>query len=222
MTSGLKRDPTVILRIDGEDLEEFINGPTFEPEMASIFSQMELSSSITLHDSILSALHKLGVEHGLPPPSDSWVMSNILEPALEAHNPVTETREPISQEAFLAEFKRVAEKVREHLKEQPVIVAHTENLFDGSAIKRLLANKFELEKALKNALETLPRDSQGKISMDNLPTALASLSSPAGLPPHGGQSNMQRIEDEDEGGWEGCKGGRVQEASRRNTRKHSG
>ena len=44
------------------------------------------------------------------------------------------------------EFKKVASAVAEHLKEQPVIVAHSENTFDGSGIKRLLSNKFEVDK----------------------------------------------------------------------------
>lgn len=53
---------------------------------------------------------------------------------------------PVSQEAFLVEFKKVAEAVARLLKEQPVIVAHSENNFDGSGIKRLMSNKFELDK----------------------------------------------------------------------------
>ena len=53
---------------------------------------------------------------------------------------------PLSQETFLVEFKKVAGSVAQHLKEQPVIVAHCENTFDGSGIKRLLCNKFELDK----------------------------------------------------------------------------
>lgn len=60
---------------------------------------------------------------------------------------------PVSQETFLVEFRKVAECVAQHLEEQPVIVAHSENIFDGSGIKRLLSNKFELEKV--NLLQTL-------------------------------------------------------------------
>lgn len=68
-----------------------------------------------------------------------------MEPALQAcagHD----WHKPASQEAFLVEFKKVAERVAQHLKEQPVIVAHSENTFDGSGVKRLLSNKFELDK----------------------------------------------------------------------------
>ena len=73
MAVGLKRDPIVILRIDGEDLLEFINGSSYEAEMASIFSQIG-SDDASLHDCIIKALEKLTVDQGMPPSSDSWVI----------------------------------------------------------------------------------------------------------------------------------------------------
>ena len=72
-------------------------------------------------------------------------MSNIVEPALQSIAGCSD-EQSISQDTFLSEFKKVAENVAQHLAEQPVIVAHSENTFDGSAIKRLLSNKFELDK----------------------------------------------------------------------------
>lgn len=72
-------------------------------------------------------------------------MSNIVEPALESCTG-EDLDKPISQETFLVEFKKVAERVAQHLKEQPVIVAHSESTFDGSGIRRLFTNKFELDK----------------------------------------------------------------------------
>ena len=72
MAAGLKRDPIVILRMDGEDLLEFVNGPSYEAEMASMFSQIE-SPERSLRDHIVEALGKLTVDQGIPPTSDSWV-----------------------------------------------------------------------------------------------------------------------------------------------------
>lgn len=74
-------------------------------------------------------------------------MSNIVEPVLESCHG-EDWEKSVSEEAFLVEFKKVAECVAKRLKEQPVIVAHSENAFDGSDIKRLLSNKFELDKVL--------------------------------------------------------------------------
>lgn len=80
MAAGFKRDPIVILRIDGEDLLEFINGLSFEPEMISIFSEIESSDQgLSIRDSISKALEKLTVEQGMPPSSDPWVI-DLLSP----------------------------------------------------------------------------------------------------------------------------------------------
>ncbi|CAN0910087.1 hypothetical protein LINGRAHAP2_LOCUS26108 [Linum grandiflorum] len=194
MAAGLKRDPVVILRIDGEDLLEFISGPGYEPEMVSILSELELSDA-PLHDYILKAFGKLTVDQGIPPSSDSWVISNVLEPSLQSIAD-QELSKPVSQEVFLDAFKRVAESVAQRLKEQPVIVAHSENTFDGSGIKRLLSNKFELDKTLNSAIEDVPRDRNGKISKDHVRVALESVAPYAGLPPIGAIEQMDQVTNE--------------------------
>ena len=78
MAAGLKRDPIVILRIDGEDLLEFVTGPTFEPEMISIFYEIESAySGLSLKESIVKGLEKLSVEQGMPPSIDPWVITEF-------------------------------------------------------------------------------------------------------------------------------------------------
>lgn len=191
MAAGLKRDPIVILRIDGEDLLEFLSGPSYEPEIVSIFSQIE-SPQKSLHDLIIQALSKLNVDQGIPPTSDSWVISNIVEPALLSEHGY-DLDKPVSQEIFFEEFKKVALSVANRLKEQPVIVAHSENTFDGTGVKRLLSNKFELDKILNSAIETLPKDKNGKISKDYLRVALDTVAPSAALPPFGAIEEMDKV-----------------------------
>lgn len=73
------------------------------------------------------------------------VFNNIVDPALLSQaSPAWD--KPVTQETFLEEFKKVALSVVDSLKEKPIIVAHSENTFDGSGVKRLLSNKFELDK----------------------------------------------------------------------------
>ncbi|KAI6701119.1 hypothetical protein NL676_015443 [Syzygium grande] len=194
MAAGLKRDPIVILRIDGEDLLEFVNGPSFESEMVSIYSQIEVPDG-SVRNYIVKALEKLTVEQGMPPCCDSWVGSNIVEPALQS-GADDNLDKPVAEERFLVEFKKVAERVAQRLKDQPVIVAHSENTFDGSGIKRLLSNKFELDKSLNAALENVPKDKQGKISKEYLRVALDALAPSAGLPPFGAVDQMDTIVNE--------------------------
>ncbi|XP_041014535.1 uncharacterized protein LOC121257558 [Juglans microcarpa x Juglans regia] len=191
MAAGLKRDPIVILRIDGEDLLEFITGPTFEPEMVSIFSQID-SHDGSLRDSIIKAFEKLSVDQGMPPSLDSWVLENIVQPAFRScagHD----WDKSVSQETFLVEFKKVAECVAQHLKEQPVIVAHSENTFEGSGVKRLLSNQFELDKILNATLENVPKDRSGKLSKEYLQVAFDVVAPSAGLPPVGAVEEMDKI-----------------------------
>ncbi|XP_071700798.1 uncharacterized protein [Rutidosis leptorrhynchoides] len=190
MAAGLKRDPIVILRIDGEDLLEFIHSPVFEPEMMSIFSEIDLSNG-SLTDYINKAFEKLTVDKGMPPVLDSWVSSNIIVPALEACGVTQE--QPVSQEMFLFEFKKVAETVAHRLKEQPVIVAHSENTFDGTGIRRLVSNKFELEKTLDTAVKQMPKDQHGRISKDCIRLGLDLIASSAGLPPFGAVYQMDQV-----------------------------
>jgi hypothetical protein len=53
--------------------------------------------------------------------------------------------QPASQEVFFQEFKKLLGIIIQRLQQHPVIVAHTDNTFDGSGIRKLLSNKFELE-----------------------------------------------------------------------------
>ncbi|ESR36812.1 calcium-binding EF-hand family protein [Citrus sinensis] len=88
----------------------------------------------------------------------------------------------IYSETFLVEFKKLADCVAQGLKEQPVIVAHSKNIFDGSGIKRLLSNKFELDKTRTAALEIVPKYRNGKLSKDYLRVALDAVAASASLP----------------------------------------
>ncbi|KAG9144243.1 hypothetical protein Leryth_023044 [Lithospermum erythrorhizon] len=190
MAAGLQRTPVVILRMDGDDLFEFIKNPSFESEMLQIFTEINRSDG-SLHEFTVKAFAKLSVKHGMPPTSDPWVMSNVVEPAIQSCGGVPS--QPVSQETFLAEFKRVAESVVHHLREQPVIVAHSENTFDGSTIKRLLSNKFDLDKILESAVKEFPKDRQGKISKEYLRVALDIIAPSTGLPLVGTVEKMDEI-----------------------------
>ncbi|KAK7273528.1 hypothetical protein RIF29_14583 [Crotalaria pallida] len=108
MAAGMKRDPIVILRMDGEDLLEFVNGPSYEAEIASIFSMIELPNNRSLCEIVIEAFGRLTVDQGIPPTSDSWVFNNILEPVLLSQGGGPYWDKPACEETFLEEFKKVA------------------------------------------------------------------------------------------------------------------
>lgn len=175
-----KKDPVLILRMDGEDLKEYVESAQFESEAISIFSKLDQTDA-SLCKCLAMALEQLSVDQGMPPSSDHWVYGNIVEPALQSLS--AEIDEPISEETFVEKFSKLVENIGQRLQEHPVIVAHSENTYDGSAIHRLLSNKFELYKLLDAAWSDLPNDV--KVPKDCLLFALERLATPAELPPYG-------------------------------------
>lgn len=194
MAAGLKRDPIVILRIDGEDLREFVDSARYEPEAAAIFSQIG-SEDASLRQCLLAALQQLSVDHGMPPASDPWVVDNVIEPALQQLS-ADQLEQPASQNAFFEQLKKLLSNITERLQEQPVIVAHTENTFDGSGVKRLLANKFELDKLLDSVWKDVLVEHKNKASKEYLRVALDKMADAASLPPYGAVNQVDAVVNE--------------------------
>ncbi|TKV97075.1 hypothetical protein SEVIR_9G472000v4 [Setaria viridis] len=195
MAAGLKRDPIVILRMDGEDLRDFAAGSRYEPSAAAIFPQVG-SEGVPLRQCLLAALQELSVDHGVPPASDAWVVENIVEPALQ-QLPADRLEQPAaSRDGFLQQLKMLLGAVAERLQEQPVIVAHTENTYDGSGVKRLLANKFELDKLLDSVWRGVPSEHKNKASKECLVAALDKMADAASLPHYGAVKQVDAVVDE--------------------------
>uniref|UniRef100_A0ACD5YKU9 Uncharacterized protein n=1 Tax=Avena sativa TaxID=4498 RepID=A0ACD5YKU9_AVESA len=144
MAAGLQRDPIVILRMNGEDLNEFADSSTYETEAVAIFSQVE-SGNASLRQCLSAALRHLTVDHGMPPASDSLVVETVIEPALQELSSADQLDRPASQEAFFQEFRKYLGIIARRLQERPVIVAHSENTFDGAGVRKILSNKSEFD-----------------------------------------------------------------------------
>ncbi|RRT81506.1 hypothetical protein B296_00011109 [Ensete ventricosum] len=214
MAAGLNRDPIVILRIDGEDLKEFVESPLFETEAISMFSGME-SAHASLRKCLTIALQQLTVDHGMPPASDSWVITNIVEPSFQSFSSDL-LEQPASQD-ILENFKKLLGNVTRRLQEHPVIVAHSENTFDGSGIKRLLSNKFELDKLLDSVWRDLPKDHNQQTSKEYLRIALDRMAASASLPPYSAVHQVDVIINEAVGMVKGDDGNIVEEAEFKRT-----
>ncbi|KAL5223647.1 hypothetical protein ABZP36_010286 [Zizania latifolia] len=193
MAAGLKRDPIVILRINGEDLNEFVENPGFETEAIAIFSQVEPTNA-TLRLCLLAALRQLTVDHGIPPSSDSWVMENVIEPALQELH-ADKLEQPVSQGVFFQEFRRFLAIITRRLQEHPVIVAHTENTFDGSGIKKLLSNKFELDKLLASVWRGVPKE-KDRTAKEYIRVAFDRMADSVNLPPYGAVEQVDAVVNE--------------------------
>ncbi|CAN6293884.1 unnamed protein product [Urochloa humidicola] len=195
MAAGLQRDPIVILRINGEDLNEFVDSPRYEPEAAAIFSQVDTGDNASLRQCLLAGLRQLTVDHGMPPASDSWMVQNIIEPAMQELSS-DQLDQPVSQGAFFQEFKKFLGVITRRLQQHPVIVAHTDNTFDGSGIRRLLSNKFEFDKLLDSVWSGVPKEHKDKTSKEYLRVALDRIADSASLPPYGAVDQVDAVVNE--------------------------
>ncbi|KQJ96356.1 uncharacterized LOC100839725 [Brachypodium distachyon] len=194
MAAGLQRDPIVILRMNGEDLTEFIESTTYEPEAVAIFSQIE-SRNASVRQSLSAALRQLTVDHGIPPPSDSLVVESIIEPALQ-ELPADELDQPVSQEVFFQEFRKYLGIIARRLQERPIIVAHTENTFDGAGIRKLLSSKQEFDKLLDSVWRDVPKEHKDRTSKKYLRVALDRMADSVKLPPYGAVDQVDAVVNE--------------------------
>ncbi|KAF8683535.1 hypothetical protein HU200_044448 [Digitaria exilis] len=194
MAAGLKRDPLVILRMDGEDLRDFVASSRYEPSAAAI-SSLVVSEGAPLRQCLLAALQQLTVDHGVPPASDTWVAENIIEPALQ-QLPADQLDQPASRDGFFQQLKKLLGAMADRLQEQPVIVAHTENTYDGSGIKRLLGSKFELDKLLGSVWRGVAAEHKNKASKECLIAAFDKMADAASLPYYGAVKQVDAVVNE--------------------------
>ncbi|XP_051185651.1 uncharacterized protein [Lolium perenne] len=194
MAAGLQRDPIVILRMNGEDLNEFIDSSTYETEAVAIFSQVQ-SGNASLRQCLAAALRQLTVDQGMPPVSDSLVVENIIEPATQQLS-ADQLDGPASQEAFFQEFRKYLGIIARRLQERPVIVAHSENTFDGTGVKKVLSNKAEFDKLLDSMWGDVPKEHKDRTSKKYIRVAFDRMAASVNLPPYGAVDQVDAVVNE--------------------------
>ncbi|KAM0824375.1 hypothetical protein ACQ4PT_070246 [Festuca glaucescens] len=207
MAAGLQRDPIVILRMNGEDLNEFVHSSTYETEAVAIFSQVGQSGNASLRQCLSAALRQLTVDQGMPPASDSLVFTlltnadqgipvveNIIEPATQQLS-ADQLDGPASHEAFFQEFRKYLGIIARRLQERPVIVAHSENTFDGAGVKKILSNKAEFDKLLDSMWGDVPKEHKDRTSKKYIRVAFDRMAASVNLPPYGAVDQMVNADD---------------------------
>lgn len=194
MAAGLQRDPIVILRMNGEDLNEFVDSSTYETEAVALFSQVQ-SGNASLRQCLAAALRQLTVDQGMPPVSDSLVVETIIEPATQQLS-ADQLDGPASQEAFFQEFRKYLGIIARRLQERPVIVAHSENTFDGAGVKKILSNKAEFDKLLDSMCGDVPKEHKDRTSKKYIRVAFDRMAASVNLPPYGAVDQVDAVVNE--------------------------
>ncbi|THU66405.1 hypothetical protein C4D60_Mb05t13800 [Musa balbisiana] len=211
--------------LDGSDIKELVEDEaTFSGFVESKFRELDVDGDGRLSVKELQpAVSDIGAAIGLPAPGSSpksdhiysEVITNIVEPSFQSFSSDL-LEQPASQD-ILENFKKLLGNVIRRLQEHPVIVAHSENTFDGSGIKRLLLNKFELDKLLDSVWRDLPKDHNQQTSKEYLRIALDRIAASASLPPYSAVDQVDVIINEAIGMVKGDDGKIVEEAGFKRT-----
>eukprot|EP00250_Pteridium_aquilinum_P003232 c13548_g1_i1 orf=233-1315(-) len=197
VADGLEREPVVLHTLTGSELESYANSSTSEVDAIGVFSELEKGSDKKIHGIDLQhALEKISVQQGMPPAADVKITKDIVEPALQSAG--VDIMKDLSQEEFLAAYRRSLLSIASQMKEKPVTVAHTEKCFDGSSIATFLKDRSVLQQTLDDTWVSLNpfKAKGGVLPKNNLHVGLDLLAPFAGLPPIGAVDEMDHVIDE--------------------------
>lgn len=191
---GLEREPVVVSPLNGSELERFVRGPEFEVEAVAAFSALDTDTSGQLKAAtIKKAMQRLTVNQGMPPQTDSSV-SKYIDSAFQQSG--VNPEHPLNQAQFVDAYKKVALAVASFMRNQPMMVAHSDKVFDGTSITNLLKDKHALDLALDLAWEIMPKTGNGQAPKSYLRVGLDTLAPYAGLPPVGAVPEMDSVVNE--------------------------
>ncbi|KAG6543241.1 hypothetical protein Mapa_015492 [Marchantia paleacea] len=190
LADGLERDPISVIQFDGTRLREYASSPQYVVETISVFTRLDVKQDGRLPASrLLDALPSISVIKGMPPAADPK-MKGLVHYALRAAR--VDSRKNLDQMQFVDTLRKFLLGMADGLKTHPMKVAHSEKLYDGESIKKLLKNEEELRKALDETWRRMPKDNRYKASKDYLRVGVDEMGPAAGLPPVG---SVEEVDD---------------------------
>lgn len=191
---GLEREPVAFSSLDGHKLERWARSPEFEIEAVTAFGALDADTSGQLKAAaIKKAMRRVSVDQGMPPQTNV-VVSNFIDTALQEAG--VNVEQDLDQTQFVDVYRKVVLALVKFLKDKPVSVAHTENVFDGASIRQLIKDKQALDLALSLAWEIMPKTSNGSAPKSYLRVGLDTLAPYAGLPPVGAVPEIDSVVNE--------------------------
>jgi len=191
---GLEREPVAISSLNGSELERWAQSAEFEIEAVAAFGSLDSDMSGKVKaGAIKNAMKRVSVNQGMPPQTHAAV-SKYIDTALQEIG--INVAQELDQFQFVDVYRKVSLALAKHLHVQPLTVAHTEKVFDGSSISQLIKDKHALDLALDLAWEIMPKASNGSAPKSYLRVGLDTLAPYAGLPPVGSVPEMDTVVNE--------------------------
>ncbi|XP_030473149.1 uncharacterized protein LOC115690811 [Syzygium oleosum] len=171
----LKDDPIVVSILDGSALRlDLEDEDDFAMLAENLFTELDAEDTGKIKKSeIRRALDNMGVEMGVPPPSELHLLSDILK----KHG--AEGEEEVGQAQFAEVLQSVLHELADTLAEKRVVVTHNVKVVNGSKIRKLL----EDEKQLANVTEKILEGNHEQNCVETVRKYLEKNGADMGLPP---------------------------------------
>ncbi|XP_030534777.1 uncharacterized protein LOC115743917 [Rhodamnia argentea] len=145
----LKDDPIVVSILDGSALRLYLEDEDdFAMLAENLFTELDTEDTGKIKKSeIRRALDHMGVDMGVPPPSELPLLGDILK----KHG--AEGEEEVGQAQFAEVLQPVLHELADTLAEKHIVVTHNVKVVNGSKIRKFLDNEKQLENVTEKVLE---------------------------------------------------------------------
>ncbi|KAK3418383.1 uncharacterized protein LOC104415434 [Eucalyptus grandis] len=175
IADALKDDPIVVSILDGSTIQIYLEDEDdFAMLAENLFTELDAQDTGKIKKSeIRRALDHMGVDMGVPPPSELPLLSDILK----KHG--AEGEEEVGQAQFAEVLQSVLHEVADTLAEKRIVFTHNAKVVNGSKIRKLLSN----EKQLMNVTEKILEGNHEKDCVETVRKYLEKNGADMGLPP---------------------------------------
>ncbi|KAF8017853.1 hypothetical protein BT93_H2914 [Corymbia citriodora subsp. variegata] len=175
IADALKDDPIVVSILDGSALRLYLEDEDdFAMLAENLFTELDAEDTGKIKKSeIRRALDHMGVDMGVPPPSELPLLSDILK----KHG--AEGEEEVGQAQFAEVLQSVLHEVADTLAEKRIIVTHNVKVVNGFKIRKILGD----EKQLTHVVEKILEENHEQNSIETVRKYLEKNGTDMGLPP---------------------------------------
>lgn len=147
----LKDDPIVVSILDGSALRLYLEDEDdFAMLAENLFTELDAEDTGKIKKSeIRRALDHMGVDMGVPPPSELPLLG--VGDILKKHG--AEGEEELGQAQFAEVLQPVLYELADTLAEKRIVVTHNVKVINGSKIKKFLDDEKQLENVTEKVLE---------------------------------------------------------------------
>ncbi|KAK4775877.1 hypothetical protein SAY87_023838 [Trapa incisa] len=173
-------DPLVVSILDGSTPRLYLEDEDdFAMLAENLFTDLDVEDKGKLKKKeIQTALDQMGMEMGIPPPSELPLLNDILK------KNGAEGEEEVGQAQFAYILQPILQEIVDNLSKKPVVIVHNVKVASGARIRKLLENEKQLDDVTEKIWQYQHEVSgHQQVSTKSIRTYLEKFGKELGLPP---------------------------------------